>query len=761
MGAFVTDCFTEAFMGKKITKAAKHGGQNNPGTAAVQENSAPALGHAVPASNHPVLLTVSILVSNRTDTVRKCLDSVKPLLSAIPSELIVVDTVGPENSDGSLAVAREYTDNIVRFEWCDDFAAARNAGLSLARGEWFLFLDDDEWFEDVSPIIDFLRENDSRYGVCLYRVRNYLERSGREYEDAFVERMFRRNAAIRFRDRIHEQLEGAQPPVKTLDAYVHHYGYVYESRETFEKHWRRNSRSLEKMLEEQPGYLRAVMHLAQEYLRGKEYVKAEALCRGSIPENASQTVDKYVSMIACYFTHLLMENKKWREAFDQSERLLARPDISELAKCHILFQRSERAEILLPFEKLVENADAYFRFADLLDADPDKLSLQRMFTLDDCLSETSRASVTERALQRAVDLGDRARCRAYIQRIAEKPGEHCLIFMRCLPLMVRYAAEANEIDWLYAQIEPLFTVDDCLCGFVGALQAHVESFKPYEWPDALIRNILALPLDGPYILLLRMRAADAAGDIPKLAELFERYCTEESAGFADEIVETAYRNHLNLSGYAGKTSISDWDAGMRKLADRCTTDRALCILQYVKTFFPDDSPEVLSLEAAVQLKSLRDHGAAQTESLLRYAELNYAYSVALYGAANFTQNRSHYLGADARAALCLKEAMDAGERGDFASQARQIKKALGLRGELVEFADLMMKDLEKRIQRKDRAPKADVSAEFLALAARLKNVVAEFILKGDYKNARAVLDQLKTLLPGDPDIPKLYMQLGR
>ena len=81
------------------------------------------------------ILTISLLVSNRKDTIRKCMESIRPLLEQVPSELIVVDTVGEENSDGSLAIAREYTDKVVYFEWCDDFSAARNAGLKEASGE--------------------------------------------------------------------------------------------------------------------------------------------------------------------------------------------------------------------------------------------------------------------------------------------------------------------------------------------------------------------------------------------------------------------------------------------------------------------------------------------------------------------------------------------------------------------------------------------------------------------------------------------------
>lgn len=105
----------------------------------------------------PIQLTISLLVSNQIGTIRKCMESLKPIRDAIPSEIIVVDTVGEENSDGSLAIAREYADEVVHFDWCDDFSAARNAGLERARGEWFLYVDDDEWFDDPTEIIEFFK----------------------------------------------------------------------------------------------------------------------------------------------------------------------------------------------------------------------------------------------------------------------------------------------------------------------------------------------------------------------------------------------------------------------------------------------------------------------------------------------------------------------------------------------------------------------------------------------------------------------------
>ena len=101
-----------------------------------------------------ILLSISLMASNRKETTRKCLESLQPLREKLTSELIIVDTGCDEETR---QVISEYADRIVKFEWCHDFSKARNAGLKEASGEWFLFIDDDEWVENVDDIIRFLK----------------------------------------------------------------------------------------------------------------------------------------------------------------------------------------------------------------------------------------------------------------------------------------------------------------------------------------------------------------------------------------------------------------------------------------------------------------------------------------------------------------------------------------------------------------------------------------------------------------------------
>lgn len=230
-----------------------------------------------------ILLTISLLVSNRIDTIFKCMESIKPILEQIPSELIIVDTVGEEHSDGSLAVAKEYATKVVHFDWCDDFATARNAGLFQAQGKWFMFLDDDEWFEDVTPIIEFFQSGIYReYDGAGYYVRNYSNLEGTEYTDAYVGRITCLTTERRFVGRIHECIEPGGRVNKRLNCYVHHYGYVYQDKEKLQKHFNRNVSLLKEELVKNPEDMRMVAQLVQEYKIAGLFSEERMLCEKTL-----------------------------------------------------------------------------------------------------------------------------------------------------------------------------------------------------------------------------------------------------------------------------------------------------------------------------------------------------------------------------------------------------------------------------------------------------------------------------------------------
>ena len=215
------------------------------------------------------VLSISLLVSDRPDTLQRCLDSLNRIRENITSELIIVNT---SHNDAIRAIIEKYTDKIIDFEWCDDFAKARNAGLSLAIGEWFLTLDDDEWFVEVQPLLDFFQSGEyRRYGCANYLVRNFYDIKYRHYSDAWVSRMIRLSKDTHYESKIHEYLYPVHGECKNIEALAYHSGYIYIDEEARRKHFKRNSRLLEKMIEEEPERMRWRVQLLQEYRSVHDY----------------------------------------------------------------------------------------------------------------------------------------------------------------------------------------------------------------------------------------------------------------------------------------------------------------------------------------------------------------------------------------------------------------------------------------------------------------------------------------------------------
>jgi hypothetical protein len=260
-----------------------------------------------------------------------------------------------------------------------------------------------------------------------------------------------------------------------------------------------------------------------------------------------------------------------------------------------------------------------------------------------------------------------------------------------------------------------------------------------------------------------MRAAEKEQDSKRLAELFGCNLDLEDVSFLHEIVQIAYRNRIDLSNFVGKINIDQWNCSMHQLVGVCSMEQAVNILHYLENYFQKDSLEILSLKIAIELKTLNEHKTqgfeTQSAGLNKYVELLYAYHISLNSTNNFTEERSHYLGADARAVYYLKKSIDCGKKGDIASQVRLLKKALYLKSDLVDIVNMMMKHLEIQIEHEKAEFSAQANAEFQALAVQLKSVISEYILNEEYQKARMILDQLNLILPNDPDIKKFQIQL--
>lgn len=210
-----------------------------------------------------------MIVKDEEELLPHCLASVQGAVD----EVIVVDT---GSSDRSAEIAQQYGAVVVAFEWCDDFAAARNAGLERASGDWILFLDADEALDRAAR--EQIRSWTAVSGCdgLFLNIHNYTGTGQQGVTVNPVLRLFRNAPEHRFEGRIHEQIAAAicrgnpEAAFHVTDMVIHHYGYQTAIVERKDK-VNRNVRLLQQAVEEEPGQPFHHYNLGVEYLRvGKQ-----------------------------------------------------------------------------------------------------------------------------------------------------------------------------------------------------------------------------------------------------------------------------------------------------------------------------------------------------------------------------------------------------------------------------------------------------------------------------------------------------------
>ena len=199
-------------------------------TAAIRRADDMLRGRTEPAESKSATARLSLVMIARDEEefLADCLESVRDVVD----EIIVVDT---GSVDRTPEIAAAYGAKVVRFEWVDDFSAARNEALRHATGDWGLWLDADERLSegDGPTLRKLIAEAPDTVGGYFINIRNVLDLSG-EGDILWHRacRLFRLHAALKFQGRIHEQnvrsIQQAGFDVAPAQIVIEHLGYAAE-----------------------------------------------------------------------------------------------------------------------------------------------------------------------------------------------------------------------------------------------------------------------------------------------------------------------------------------------------------------------------------------------------------------------------------------------------------------------------------------------------------------------------------------------------
>ena len=219
-----------------------------------------------------------MIVKNEEKNIERALTWAKD----IAYEQIVVDT---GSTDRTVELAEKMGAKVHHFEWINDFAAAKNYAMDLAKGDWIAILDADEYMsqEDAKKLYVILKkiQNDSGASEKCDAVQCTfvnLDDRGNVMSIISHQRVFRNRPDLRFTGKIHEVIKLKNGYLEAPNIRILHTGYTQASyKETNKKD--RNLKLLRKEHKDDPENPDIMYYLADSLKSmGKEEVQeAEAL----------------------------------------------------------------------------------------------------------------------------------------------------------------------------------------------------------------------------------------------------------------------------------------------------------------------------------------------------------------------------------------------------------------------------------------------------------------------------------------------------
>lgn len=718
--------------------------------------------------NQQIILSIAMLISGRKE-MKQGLDSLKGLMEAVPSELILVDT---GCSKEYRELAEKYTDRILEFTWCNDFAAARNVSLRAAKGEWFLYLDDDEWFENPTEIIEFFKSGEYRnYSSANYIQRNYFNRQATVYEDISVSRMIKKEDFTVFKGKIHEYLYPYLLPTKYFKDFVHHYGYIYKDTEERRKHSERNIKPLLEMVEEEPDDPRWVAQLAQEYFGIDQFKEVVETCRNGIERWQQKKDDHVTDQIGALYGYMLIALET-QDQYEQEEQVLGEalrerlmPDAT-LAFFHYCAVRLYSK--MKKYQECRDHVEKYLDYYDKLKDDRVTVARQTALLTASVFQDRlmypallmgmeSLICVEDKALARrafyTIDWADR---RMLYQNVEEK---------KIVDACCQAAYDPLWTELLQTLVSREEGIKEMYIVFLETEIAYKQQGEN-EKLSRLRRLVAELDYDHRYILYTKILWAAQNPDVTSeearrnlitelFGQLFDRYGSELFEIKA-EVWDVTQEMGISLEPMLLKLDYHKWKRGLESWYK---TASAIELLQWDKRLSSWKSQAdmrynlftIRYLEGQLrQCPQTKPVMYQFEEQLWQYAETVLDFYRPYYKEFVF-EEAMVMLPEEAQLALYLlklREARKLGTDRDVIGVLRELTDIYPpLNEAMAYYTNLYRQEVHNRNQ------------EMKQLASTLKDKVREFIVTGKYAEAKAIIAQLEQFIPEDEELKEMKRSL--
>ncbi len=219
------------------------------------------------------MVSIAMIVKNEESCLEKCLESVKDF-----DEIVIVDT---GSTDKTKEIAKRYTDKIYDFEWCDDFAKARNFANSKCTGDWILAMDADHELISTKEEVEAETERLKDHDIVFVKYWSHLR-----------EILYKNKEDIYWVGAVHENLNKPATAVSTIKKNV---GYS----KAHDLDPDRNLRILLKSEKTQ----RVMFYLGREYFEKKKYDESIKWMSEYLPKAtwSQEIAEAYITIAKCHW----------------------------------------------------------------------------------------------------------------------------------------------------------------------------------------------------------------------------------------------------------------------------------------------------------------------------------------------------------------------------------------------------------------------------------------------------------------------------
>ncbi|MCI8517555.1 MAG: glycosyltransferase [Hungatella sp.] len=315
-------------------------------------------------SKSKVRISQCMIVKNEEKNIERALSWGRPVMW----EQIVVDT---GSTDRTAEIARQMGAKVYEFPWNDDFAAAKNYAIERCKGDWIAMLDADEYMqpEDRDKLPELMAQADQRQLDVLSADLQQVREDGTSFSSSTLVRFFRNVPELRYRRRIHEQLEAVTGrELRWGDAVaelaVFHTGYQKAVLKDKKKN-ERNKKLILAELKDHPDDHEMMGYMGDEYLSDEDRVKA-AVWYGRAVEHMPERLGNYDSRSAATLANYLMiltesEDLGWRELYETAvEKMPMEADFDYIAG-RFFASQGQADQAVSHLEAALEKLETYGR----------------------------------------------------------------------------------------------------------------------------------------------------------------------------------------------------------------------------------------------------------------------------------------------------------------------------------------------------------------------------------------------------------------